>query len=187
MKSPDFIEDRVTGEKREVDVSVRVRIGTSPVLLLVECRDRNDVQDVTWIEQVDHKCHDLKASKVIAVSSSGFSEAARTKAAFLGIETRRMEDVSPEMIRGWFQAEEMQVFLERVEILYCNMNLDMTQVPRSIEPEVIERMRGMTSADKPFVCKKDGVACGIDAVSRWLRSHRQHRSSTPRWPRTGRA
>jgi len=94
VKSPDFIEDRVTGEKREVDVSIRMRVATSLVLIVVECRDRNSVQDVTWIEQVEQKSRDLKASKVIAVSAEGFSEAALKKAAFLGIETRRMDEIS---------------------------------------------------------------------------------------------
>jgi hypothetical protein len=169
VKSPDFIEDRVTGERREVDVSIRTRVGTSQVLIVIECRDRNSVQDVTWIEQVEQKCRDLKASKVIAVSAKGFSEAALKKAAFSGIETRRMDEISPELIRSWYQAEEMQVIIERVEILYCNLNLDMEGVPRSIEPEVLERMRGITPADTAFMCKKDGLECNLEAVWAWTR------------------
>jgi len=170
VKSPDFIEDRVTGEKREVDVSIRMRVGTSWVLIVVECRDRTSVQDVTWIEQVEQKCRDLKASKVIAVSAEGFSEAALKKAIFLGIDTRRMDEISPELIRGWYQAGAMAVIVERVEIRYCNLNLDMEGLPRSIEPETVERLRGMTPADKAFMCKKDGVECGLDAVWQWARN-----------------
>ena len=35
VKSPDFIEDRITGQKREVDVSILARVGSSTVLFCV--------------------------------------------------------------------------------------------------------------------------------------------------------
>jgi RHS repeat-associated protein len=44
VKSPDFIEDRVTRGEREVDVSVRMKVGSVDVLIILECRDR-DIED----------------------------------------------------------------------------------------------------------------------------------------------
>ncbi len=46
IKSPDMILDRVTQELREVDVSVRLAVGSTTVLILIECRNRTGAQDV---------------------------------------------------------------------------------------------------------------------------------------------
>src|SRR5260221_2294701 len=76
VRSPDFLIDRTTGEEREVDVSIRYKIGTIPVLVVLECRDRRNAQDVTWIEQLAKKRDDVMASRAVAVSSSGFTQSA---------------------------------------------------------------------------------------------------------------
>ena len=52
VKSPDRIPDRATGESREVDASIRLHVGSAPILVTVECRDRVKGEDVTWIEQI---------------------------------------------------------------------------------------------------------------------------------------
>lgn len=39
IKSPDRIPDKVTGQLREVDASIRYTVGSAPVLITVECRD----------------------------------------------------------------------------------------------------------------------------------------------------
>lgn len=49
VRSPDYITDKITGEQREVDASVRYQVGSVPILITIECRDRTSVQDVTWI------------------------------------------------------------------------------------------------------------------------------------------
>ncbi len=81
VKSPDRIPDKVTGEPREVDVSIRYKIGTSPVLITIECRDRSSKEDVRWIEQIAEKKHSIGASITVAVSSSDFTKPAINKAA----------------------------------------------------------------------------------------------------------
>ena len=39
IRSPDRIPDLITGELREVDVSIRYRVGSVELLVTVECRD----------------------------------------------------------------------------------------------------------------------------------------------------
>ena len=68
IQSPDYLPDRVTGERREVDISIRLHVGSAPVLVIAECRDRSRVEDVTWIEQLASKRDDVGAAKAIAVS-----------------------------------------------------------------------------------------------------------------------
>ena len=52
IKSPDYIPDIFTGQAREIDVSIRCKIGSVEILITVECRDRVRTEDVTWIEQL---------------------------------------------------------------------------------------------------------------------------------------
>jgi hypothetical protein len=52
VKSPDRIPDKVTGQLREVDASIRYKVGTCPVLITIECRDRRSIEDAQWIEQL---------------------------------------------------------------------------------------------------------------------------------------
>ncbi len=40
VKSPDRVRDLVTGSYREVDASIRYKVGTVPVLITIECRKR---------------------------------------------------------------------------------------------------------------------------------------------------
>ena len=101
VRSPDFLDDRTTGQKREVDVSIRYKIGTISILVILECRDRHTVQDVTWIEQLAKKRDDVMASRAVAVSSSGFTGPAARKAAHEGIEVRTVEELTPENVFHW--------------------------------------------------------------------------------------
>jgi hypothetical protein len=168
VKSPDFVDDRVTGHRREVDVSVRMKVGSTEILIVLECRDR-DVEDVTWIEQLAQKCRDLKVSKVIAVSSAGFSSGARVKAAHEGIELRRMEDLLSSDIEGWFEAGALTYALQRVEISHVSFNLDPAWRGTDLGDELRGRLSKLTPQDKILVCKSDGLECGLDSVWAWVR------------------
>lgn len=76
VRSPDFLLGQHSGVLREVDVTLRGMIGSSEILVIIECRDRKYREDVRWIEQLSAKRDDVGASNVIAVSRSGFSPAA---------------------------------------------------------------------------------------------------------------
>jgi hypothetical protein len=107
VRSPDHLRDTVTGGLREVDVAIRAP-EESPVIAICECRDRAGVEDVTWIEQVVTKARDLEGSPpAVLVSSSGFSDAARTKAQTYGHDVRLVTDVTLEEFRSWFQVEHV--------------------------------------------------------------------------------
>ena len=94
VTSPDRIRCKITGRLREVDASVRAKVGTSTVLLTLECRKRRPKQDVTWIEQLATKRDSIGAARTIAVSSAGFSADAETVARHHGIDLRRLAEVS---------------------------------------------------------------------------------------------
>jgi hypothetical protein len=98
VTSPDRIRDLLTGRLREVDASIRLTLGSTPILITVECRKRRGVQDDTWIEQLATKKAKVGAAKTIAVSESGFSASAERTAALHGIELRRLVDRAAEDI-----------------------------------------------------------------------------------------
>src|SRR5215471_19742674 len=94
VTSPDRIRCKVTGRLREVDASIRSRVGTAEVLVTIECRRRSKKQDVTWIEQLAAKRLAIGADRTIAVSASGFSADAETVAHRHGISLRKLSEVS---------------------------------------------------------------------------------------------
>jgi hypothetical protein len=101
IKSPDFLIDKVTGSKREVDVSIRFDVGSANILIAVECRNRNKPQDVRWMEEITTKHRDLGASKVIAISKMGFTADAIIKAKANSIELRTFDEITDNVINNW--------------------------------------------------------------------------------------
>ncbi len=106
VRSPDYIPDKDTSQLREVDISLRSQIGSSNILVIVECRDRKGDEDVTWIEQLSRKRESVGADKAVAVSSSGFSDPAIIKASKENIELRILDKIDPAEIGKWFEDKE---------------------------------------------------------------------------------
>lgn len=94
VKSPDRVRCKDTGRLREVDATIRSKIGSSELLVTIECRDRSKVQDVTWIEQLASKKQAIGAALTIAVSSRGFSSDAEKIAARHGIMVRQTQELA---------------------------------------------------------------------------------------------
>jgi hypothetical protein len=42
----------VAGKKREVDISIRNKVGKHEFLTIIECRDRAEKGEIDWIEQI---------------------------------------------------------------------------------------------------------------------------------------
>jgi hypothetical protein len=109
IKSPDHIPDMLTGQQREVDASIRYKVGTCPILITIECRDRRGIEDVTWIEQLAEKKRAIGASITVAVSSSGFTGPAVKKASMSGIEIRTLNESSANRFIQWLKVQNVVV------------------------------------------------------------------------------
>jgi len=101
LKSPDKLIDNITQQLREVDASIKYKIGTTEILIIIECREMKKVQDTRWIEQLVSKQRDVGAAKCIAVTSNGFTKPAIKKAKSFGIEPRHMKKITTETISNW--------------------------------------------------------------------------------------
>jgi len=127
IKSPDYIVGVNSGSRREIDVSLRTKVGSHEVLITLECRDRQKTDDVTWIEQLATKRADILASKTVAISSSGFSKGARRTAARLGIELRSVESITTESIADWIRMSTLTKVVNHAELLGVEIHQEKTK------------------------------------------------------------
>jgi len=95
IHSPEFVPDKDTGQRREIDVGIRLNRNGNSVFIAVECRDRGAVQAVEWIEQLISKKQSISADVLVAVTSSRFSKPARVKALKHGVILARMSPKLP--------------------------------------------------------------------------------------------
>lgn len=121
VRHPDRIPDVHTGALREVDASIRCKVGSTELLIIIECRERTKKDDVVWIEQLAEKQRSIGASKTIAVSASGFTESAHRKASMLGIELRTMKKIKPRDIRSWVQDARLSLFKNQLVVKHTSL------------------------------------------------------------------
>ena len=134
IRSPDYIPDKITGQPRQVDASICYQVGSIPILITIECRDRVAGEDVRWIEELIAKRDSIGASATVAVSSSKFSKPALEKARALGIETRLLREISDEAIGNW--AEHIEIVAVRGKFAMGQLRLRFKSPPDSPPPEL---------------------------------------------------
>ncbi|MFQ5793804.1 MAG: restriction endonuclease [Candidatus Bipolaricaulia bacterium] len=163
VTSPDYIRGKESKSRREVDVSLRGRVGSASILVIVECRDRQEDEDVTWIEQLAYKAKDVGASKVMAVSSEGFTSGAINRAEANSIELRTLKEVDPDEILLWFGVQEIVGFKHCVDFTHVSILLaapDDSTV--ELPPEVLEMFEPPFDIHaKVFRRKKDGSQASL--------------------------
>lgn len=166
VKSPDRIRCKLTGRLREVDATIRMKVGTADMLITIECRRRTKVQDVTWLEQLATKRSSIGADRTIAVSISGFSKEAETVAQRLGITLRRIADV---------QAEDLNPMLGLDSVIFWHKGCACTGVGvRTYRPnegdvrpepdEVDYVLPGDTDLSAPIFRSEDGSSWSINSI-----------------------
>jgi hypothetical protein len=162
VKSPDKIADNLTGELREVDASVRYKVGTSNVLITIECRNRSSVEDVRWIEQIVEKKRSIGASITVAVSSSGFSEPAIKKASASGIEIRTLTDATAGDFVQWLKVQN--VLLDANEWSFVGLALELYDAPSDAEltPDFLRVLREDGHHALIFIRNSDGKRFHIE-------------------------
>lgn len=140
VTSPDYLIDKITGERREVDASIRYKIGTTEIIITIECRERVSPQDTTWIEQLATKQNNIGASKTIAVASSRFSVPAIKKAEVLGIELRILKEIDDGIITQWSTLTRIQ---HNYKIVSATINIDCPDdIKQTITNELIAKGSG---------------------------------------------
>jgi hypothetical protein len=157
ITSPGFIPDRITGVLREVDILIEHKVGTSQIRIIIECRDRNSIQDVTWIEQIHTKVNDIRANKVIAVSSSEYTQPAKEKAQFYGIETRIYSEINHDIIKEWWKVEYLDLRKKQFNIVSTHIDL--------IGSKSLDKLIPKKKTDDKFINRiTDGKAFSLNDI-----------------------
>lgn len=118
------IPDVQTGTRRQCDVTIRYKVGTANILVVIEARKRKEKDDVTWLGILKEKRDAVGASKIIGVSASGFSKELQRKAKLSAIELRVLEEVTASDIETWFLPPGGAVHVFRlVEEVLCGFYL----------------------------------------------------------------
>lgn len=75
-----MLAEPTSGTRREADILFELMAVGTRLRIAVEVRGRQDRDDIEWIDGVVGKYRDIDVQKIIAVSQSGFTKAAATKA-----------------------------------------------------------------------------------------------------------
>lgn len=174
IKSPDYIEDRITGELRKVDISINKVIGSIPVLIIIECKDELVLDDTLWIEQIAQKRDAIKASKAVAVFNNYLSDNAVEKAAYLNIETRLLVDVTLDDISNWFKVQHLTQWLYNVDFLSVSFRTDkgkQEQLDKFIKSNFINKK--FNNNEEIFFNTSDNKKYSFDHVWRGVLSKKR--------------
>ncbi|MBA3072238.1 MAG: restriction endonuclease [Anaerolineae bacterium] len=112
----------------EFDIVIAGKIGSTNFKWLIECRDRPSQGPVPgeWIEQLFGRRDRFKFDKIIAVSTTGFSDGAAKYAKDKGIETREIKEADLSQISDWFKVQEMVLTKSNAMLESVEINIDDT-------------------------------------------------------------
>jgi hypothetical protein len=113
IKQNEKIVGRRTGRKRQIDISIRTKVGSEEVLIIVECKRLNRKCDVKEVEAFIGLKQDVGAPMAIMVSTKGFSRAAYKRAKDEAISLYRYEDTQQQK---WPTGLETSALLEIWEV-----------------------------------------------------------------------
>lgn len=100
----------------EFDILITGRIGSAIFTWLIECRDRPSEGPAggEWIEQLAGRRDRFKFNKVMAVSTTGFSEGAKEEAARTGIDLRTVNELDYQEVMNWLPFNAPIVFRKKM-------------------------------------------------------------------------
>jgi hypothetical protein len=81
-----MLRDLIDESQREIDIALEIPTGPRTIRVAIECRDHERPAGVEWIDELIGKYSHLPVDRVVAVSRSGFTKAAQTKASLVNIE-----------------------------------------------------------------------------------------------------
>jgi len=92
IKLNDKIRGTITGRIRQIDISIRKKIGQYELLIVIDCKDYKRRVDVKSVEAFIGLAKDVLANKLVMVSFRGFTEAAKTRGEKAGVDLYRIID-----------------------------------------------------------------------------------------------
>lgn len=132
--SPEEFYDEYGNKIGEIDVTLRGDFGSSKIFVGIECRDQpsHGPQGRGWIREIIGKRDDLNVDKMIAVSTTRFTQPAidlanSSRVDLLTIESKDESDVNHNL-RNWFETLTFVWVEDSYEISGV---VDITTIPRT--------------------------------------------------------
>lgn len=174
VRTPDRIVDSV-GSAREVDASIRYNVGSVPILIVIECRERQGKEDQQWIEQIVTKKTNLGASEVIAVAAGGLTEPAKRLAAKHNIRVRELREINPAEVAKWCGIQTIEAVLHEWEIKKVHLRAPPgTVLPSPNEAGIVERTDMGLFERKMFRKNSSDKWCSLIDIVQFAIDHMDH-------------
>jgi hypothetical protein len=113
VKLDDEIVGVLSRTRRQLDITIRVKVAHYDVLIVVECKDQARPIDVAEIGSFASVLEDVKANKGVMISTSGYTTAAVEIARAHGIDTRTFIDTESV---DWRTEVAIPVLLVRIKL-----------------------------------------------------------------------
>jgi hypothetical protein len=88
----DKVEGKITGTQRQIDISIRQKVGQFDILIAIDCKDLASPVDVKGVEEVIGLIQDVGAHKGVIVSANGFTSTALIRGEKAGLDLLRLVD-----------------------------------------------------------------------------------------------
>lgn len=117
------VSGRRSGVPREVDISVKTRVGQYELFVAIECKHYRRPVNVKDVEEFIGLVKDVGANKGAMISASGFTPAAKNRASDAGIDLHRLMDAEA---HDWQTYVTIPVLVEDRSISAYNLTLSGT-------------------------------------------------------------
>ena len=161
------LDDKIRGAdsetERQIDISIRKKVGQYDLLIVIDCKDHSVPLDVKDLGEFSSTVRDVRANKGAIVSSSGFTPAAISLARQHGIDAFRLVDTTS---TDWKAYVSIPVLLERTFLEAFSLTFtDFMQLPYSVVESELRLLELFTSEGAPLGSTRDIIGRAWNAGS----------------------
>jgi hypothetical protein len=161
-----MVRSKVPGVgKREIDIRVETEVDGLPVYIGIEASaSKTRKKSVEWVERMRGKHDHLATSKLVLVSSSGFTKGALALAEYYDIKTITPGEVTPGFV-GEIVNNLTSLWLETLNFSAEKVIFALdppTELPVEVRPDIWASV-GIYDADSTMICS------AAQLVTHWVR------------------
>ena len=132
----DKIRGNITGTIRQIDISIRTKVGQFEMLIIIDCKDYKKPVDVKSIGVVMELAEDVGANKTSIIAANGFTSSAKSRSKAAGIDLLTLIDSGE---HDWQQFVSIPAIVEFTHLKSYQFQFSMTGVCGEIEYPENER------------------------------------------------
>lgn len=132
----DKIRGNITGAIRQIDISIRTKVGQFEMLIVIDCKDYKNPVDVKSVGEVMELAEDVGANKTSIIAANGFTRSAKSRAETAGIDLLTLIDSGE---HDWQQFVSIPAIVEFTHLKSYQFEFSMTGACGGIEYPENER------------------------------------------------